>query len=72
MGEAKERRALMERLVPLRTRVLGPGHADTLASLHNLAVMRIMTGDKDGAVALQQGLVQTQVLARRRASADAG
>src|SRR3546814_2686971 len=49
MGEAKLGREHMERLVPMRREVLGADHEDTLGSLHNLAVMRIMTGDSQGA-----------------------
>ena len=33
MGEPKIGRSLLERLVPLRTAVLGADHVDTLASL---------------------------------------
>src|SRR5690606_40431820 len=51
MGEGRLGREHMEKLVPMRRDVLGPDHEDTLGSLHNLAVMRINTGDSGGALA---------------------
>ncbi|HVI26480.1 MAG TPA: serine/threonine-protein kinase [Xanthomonadaceae bacterium] len=60
MGEPKAGRALLERLVPLRSQVLGTEHEDTLAAIHNLAVMRILTGDAEQAVASQRELVAIQ------------
>src|SRR3546814_14811251 len=60
MGEAKLGREHMEHLVPMRREVLGADHEDTLGSLPNLAVMRIMTGDSEGALSLQRQLVETQ------------
>src|SRR3546814_12836803 len=60
MGEARLGREHMEKLVPMRREVLGADHEDTLSSLHNLAVMRIMTGDSEGALSLQRQLVATQ------------
>ena len=51
-GRARKREgAWLEGLVPLRTQGVGEAHTPTrLSSLHNLAVMRIMTGDKVGTV----------------------
>src|SRR3546814_10233748 len=60
MGEARRGREHMEKVVPIRREVLGADHEDTLSSLHNLAVMRIMTGDSEGALSLQRQLVETQ------------
>src|SRR3546814_4416344 len=60
MGEAKLGREHMEHLVPMRREVLGADHEDTLGSLHNLAVMRIMTGDSEGALSLQRQLVRSE------------
>src|SRR3546814_5708962 len=44
----------------MRREVLGADPEDTLGSLHNLAVMRIMTGDSEGALSLQRQLEETQ------------
>src|SRR5690606_39989478 len=60
MGEPELGRDYLERMVPIRREVLGDNDAKTLESLHNLAVMRVMTGDKPGALAMQRQLVETQ------------
>jgi non-specific serine/threonine protein kinase/serine/threonine-protein kinase len=60
MGEPKLGRQYLERIVPVRIAVLGADDPDTLSSLHNLAIMRMMTGDKDGGIALQRRLLAIQ------------
>ena len=61
VGEMAEARANMEKLLPLRVAAQGAEHKDTLAATSNLAVMRMLTGEKEGAVKLQRELVATQI-----------
>ena len=60
MGEPEAGRKLLETVVATRAATLGKDHADTLSAQHNLAIMRIMTGDKAGAVAMQRELAAIQ------------
>jgi len=60
VGDLAQARANMETLVPLRVAVQGAEHKDTLAAQGNLAVMRMLSGEKEGAVRLQRELVATQ------------
>lgn len=57
-GELTEARVLMEQVVPLRTRLLGETHPDTLAAMGALATMRAMLSDYEPAAELQRKLVQ--------------
>ena len=56
----KDARDNMEKLVPLRRQVLGEDHEDTLASISNLSILRMMAGETEGAVALQRQLLELQ------------
>jgi tRNA A-37 threonylcarbamoyl transferase component Bud32 len=53
-GRRDEGRALFETVLADRRELLGPEHADTLASMANLAAARGMSGDLQGALELQQ------------------
>ena len=59
-GNIKEGKALMEKLVPLSTEVLGADDKDTLFATGTLATMRAMARDFDGAIKLQRAFIATQ------------
>jgi non-specific serine/threonine protein kinase/serine/threonine-protein kinase len=61
LGELDEARTNMEKVVRLRTEVLGPDHDETLSAMGNLAVLRIMGGEKQAAVEMQQQLTTTYI-----------
>ncbi|MEP6908292.1 MAG: serine/threonine-protein kinase, partial [Pseudoxanthomonas sp.] len=60
-GNIKQGKALMEKLVPLSTEVLGVDHKDTLFATGTLATMRAMAGDFEGAIKLQRAFIATQI-----------
>ena len=51
-GDRTAERRLQERVLEVRTRVLGEEHPDTLASMSNLAVTLNALGDLEGAIRL--------------------
>jgi cob(I)alamin adenosyltransferase len=51
-GEMAKGRAMQERVLEARLRVLGEGHPDTLVSMSNLAATSVAQGDLAGALEL--------------------
>jgi hypothetical protein len=64
MGDLPAARELQEKVVEVRTRVLGPEHPNILSSINNLATTLLSMGDLPAARELQEKVVDvfTRVL----------
>ncbi|WP_188310262.1 serine/threonine-protein kinase [Arenimonas fontis] len=58
MGDVGQARATFEDIYPRLRDALGPEHDDTLMAMGRLAVMRVLDGDTEAAVALQRERVE--------------